>query len=58
MIVDVKNVSKTFVQSGAFPWSPKTKAVREVDIQVAEGEIIAFVGQSGFKTTLSRLTLI
>ena len=60
MIVDVKNVSKTFVQSGAFPWSPEreTKAVREVNIQVAEGEIVAFVGQSGSgKTTLSRLIL-
>jgi peptide/nickel transport system ATP-binding protein len=60
MIVDVKNLSKTFVQSGTFPWSPKreTKAVREVNIQVAEGEIIAFVGQSGSgKTTLSRLIL-
>ena len=60
MIVDVKNLSKTFIQSGTFPWSPKreTKAVQEVNIQVGEGEIIAFVGQSGSgKTTLSRLIL-
>ena len=60
MIVEVKNVSKTFIQSGAFPWSPRreTRAVQQVNIQVAEGEIVAFVGQSGSgKTTLSRLIL-
>jgi len=60
MIVEVKNLHKTFVQSGPWPWSPtrETKAVREVNIQVASGDIIALVGQSGSgKTTLSRMIL-
>ena len=60
MIVEVKNLHKTFVQSGPWPWSTsrETKAVREVNIQVRSGDVIALVGQSGSgKTTLSRLIL-
>lgn len=59
-IVEVRRVVKTFVQQGAFPWSPRRPipAVRGVDLTVGEGEILALVGQSGSgKTTLSRIVL-
>ena len=57
MIVSVKDLVKTFEQSGTFPWSPvrEVHAVKGVDIHVAPGEIVALVGQSGSgKTTVSR----
>lgn len=60
MIVSVKDLVKTFEQRGTFPWSPvrEVHAVRGVNIQVAPGEIIALVGQSGSgKTTVSRMIL-
>ena len=60
MIVSVKHLVKTFEQRGMFPWSPVryVNAVQGVDIQVASGEIIALVGQSGSgKTTVSRMIL-
>ena len=60
MIVNVKNLVKTFEQRGIFPWSPirQVKAVQGVDVQVAPGEIVALVGQSGSgKTTVSRMIL-
>ena len=60
MIVAVKDLVKTFEQRGTFPWSPVryVNAVQGVDIQVAPGEIIALVGQSGSgKTTVSRMIL-
>ena len=60
MIVSVKSLVKTFEQRGTFPWSPVryVNAVQGVDIQVAPGEIIALVGQSGSgKTTVSRMIL-
>ena len=59
-VIEVKNVSKTFVQGGMFPWSPKNyiQAVKEVTLTVAAGDVIALVGQSGSgKTTLSRMIL-
>ncbi|MCB9766108.1 MAG: ABC transporter ATP-binding protein [Alphaproteobacteria bacterium] len=59
-VVRVVSVSKTFIQQGAFPWSPERPihAVKSVDIEIHEGEIIALVGQSGSgKTTLARLVL-
>jgi len=60
VIVSVKKLVKTFEQRGTFPWSPvrNVHAVQGVDIQVAPGEIIALVGQSGSgKTTVSRMIL-
>ena len=59
-VVQVRDLHKTFVQSGRFPWSPVTEvhAVRGVDFSVAAGEVIALVGQSGSgKTTVSRMIL-
>ncbi len=60
MIVNVHALVKTFEQRGTFPWSPvkEVHAVKGVDIQVAPGEIVALVGQSGSgKTTVSRVIL-
>ena len=59
-VIEVKNVSKTFLQGGALPWSTKTEvhAVRNVSLTVNQGDVIALVGQSGSgKTTLSRMIL-
>jgi len=59
-VVRVEDLYKRFEQSGPWPWSPTrgVAAVRGVDFTVAEGEVIALVGQSGSgKTTVSRLIL-
>ncbi len=59
-VVQVRDLHKTFVQSGRWPWSPSTQvhAVRGVDFAVAPGEVVALVGQSGSgKTTVSRMIL-
>lgn len=59
-VVELRGVSKTFVQSGPFPWSPSRDipAVRDVSFTINEGEVLALVGQSGSgKTTVSRLVL-
>lgn len=59
-VVELRGVSKTFTQAGAFPWSPSRQipAVRGVDFTVGEGEVLALVGQSGSgKTTVSRMVL-
>ena len=59
-IVRVQQVSKTYRIPGPWPWSPpkQVEAVRGVDFEVGEGEVVALVGQSGSgKTTLSRMIL-
>lgn len=59
-IVDIRGVSKTFMSSGPWPWSPRreVRAVIDVNTQVQPDEVLALVGQSGSgKTTLSRMIL-
>jgi ABC-type glutathione transport system ATPase component len=59
-VVELKDLDKTFVQSGPWPWSPirEVHAVRGVNITVQPGEVVALVGQSGSgKTTVSRIVL-
>ena len=59
-VVRVKDIEKTFVRSGFWPWSPTSSvhAVQGVNLDIKPGEVVALVGQSGSgKTTLSRMIL-
>ena len=59
-VVAVRRLEKRFEQAGPFPWSPRRSvgAVQGVDFEVAAGEVVALVGQSGSgKTTVSRIVL-
>ena len=59
-IVRIEGLSKTFVQRGAFPWSPtrEVHAVADFATTVSAGEVLALVGRSGSgKTTVSRIVL-
>jgi peptide/nickel transport system ATP-binding protein len=59
-VVRLEGVGKTFAIPGRWPWSPKrdVHAVRDVSFAIAEGEVVALIGQSGSgKTTVSRMVL-
>lgn len=59
-LVSIRGLCKTFRIPGAYPWSPSREvdAVRDIHIEVQDGEVVALVGQSGSgKTTVSRLVL-
>jgi peptide/nickel transport system ATP-binding protein len=59
-VVAVRGLVKTFNRSGPWPWSPSRniQAVCGIEFEVAPGEVIALVGQSGSgKTTVSRIVL-
>lgn len=59
-LVSIRGLCKTFVVPGAYPWLPSRQvpAVIDVNLDVADGEVVALVGQSGSgKTTVSRMVL-
>ncbi len=59
-LVSIRGLCKTFRIPGAYPWSPSrtVDAVKDVTLDVADGEVVALVGQSGSgKTTVSRIVL-
>ncbi|TKZ21127.1 ABC transporter ATP-binding protein [Shimia litoralis] len=59
-ILEMKNVSKTYVLKGSAPWVPKTvvRAVRGIEFGVERGKTLAVVGESGSgKTTCARMAL-
>ncbi|KAB7615999.1 ABC transporter ATP-binding protein [Amylibacter sp. SFDW26] len=60
LILDMKNISKTYVSRSSTPWKPATqiKAVRGVDLQLTRGKTLAVVGESGSgKSTCARIAL-
>ncbi len=60
LILQMKDVTKTYTLKGSAPWSPKTvvHAVRGVNLEVERGKITAVVGESGSgKTTCARIAL-
>lgn len=59
-VLRVRGLTKTFTLQGPWPWSPKrqVQAVRDVTFDIAPGEVLALIGQSGSgKTTVSRMVL-
>ncbi|WP_435230382.1 dipeptide ABC transporter ATP-binding protein [Pseudopelagicola sp. nBUS_20] len=59
-ILEMRNVSKTFILKGASAWKPKTvvRAVRGIEFGVERGKTLAVVGESGSgKTTCARMAL-
>jgi peptide/nickel transport system ATP-binding protein len=59
-VVLVRGLAKTFTLRGTWPWSPvqTVHAVKDVTFEIAPGEVIALIGQSGSgKTTVSRMIL-
>ena len=59
-LVSMRALCKTFMVPGAYPWLPSrhVPAVIDVNLDVADGEVVALVGQSGSgKTTVSRMVL-
>lgn len=60
MILEMKDVTKTFTLKGSAPWHPKTHvhAVRGIEFGVERGKTLAVVGESGSgKTTCARIAL-
>ena len=58
--VEVRGLTKVFVQRGAWPWDPvrEVHAIKGVDLQLLPGQVLAVVGQSGSgKTTMARIVL-
>jgi len=57
-ILEVRNLSKTFVSRGIFGSSRPVVALRDVSFAVGRGEAVALVGESGSgKSTVARILL-
>jgi len=60
LILDMANITKTYVSRSSTPWKPATKvhAVRGVDLKLTRGKTLAVVGESGSgKSTCARIAL-